>query len=225
LRQAVNCFEFQNWIQRRLDGDFNLGSPGLDAHLAGCASCRRLDAAAHRLEAALSLVTPATPPSGLAGRIVTRLLAERRARMRFRRGLLTGAAAAATVVVALLSYSRLGGPASKPAPIQTVDLEPAPQPRTPVSLQASVREAGTALAALVGRTADEAVEQSRALLPAGLPRQAAFDADSLALDPPVRSLREAGQGLSAGLEPVTSSARRAVDLFLREMPGEVKSKK
>jgi hypothetical protein len=81
------------------------------------------------------------------------------------------------------------------------------------------------LAALVGRTADEAVEQSRALLPAGLPRQATFDADSLAIDPSVRSLREAGQGLSAGLEPVTTSARRAVDLFLREMPGEVKNRK
>jgi predicted anti-sigma-YlaC factor YlaD len=212
-------------MQRRLDGEFNLGSPGLDTHLASCASCRRLEAAAHRLEIALGLVSPAAPSSGLAGRIVTRVLAERRARMRYRRGLLAGAAAAAIVVMALLSYSRLGAPASKPSPIQTVDLRPAAQPRATVSLQASVREAGTALAALVGRTADEAVEQSRALLPAGLPRQAAFDADSLALDPSVRSLREAGQGLSAGLEPVTASARRAVDLFLREMPGEVKSKK
>jgi hypothetical protein len=94
-----------------------------------------------------------------------------------------------------------------------------------VSLQASVREAGTALAALVERTADEAVGESRALLPAGLPRQAAFEADTLAFDPSVRSLREVSQGLSAGLEPVTASARRAVDLFLREMPGEVKNKK
>jgi predicted anti-sigma-YlaC factor YlaD len=221
----VNCSEFQHLIQRRLDGDFNLGSAGLDAHLASCASCRRLDAAAHRLEAALGLVTAAAPPSGLASRLVTRVLAERRARMRYRRGLLAGAAAAGIVLVALSSYSRLGGPASKPAPIQTANARPHAQPRTTVSLQASVREVGTALAALVGRTADEAVEQSRALLPTGLPGQAVFDADSLALDPPVRSLREAGQGLSAGLEPVTSSARRAVDLFLREMPREVKSKK
>jgi predicted anti-sigma-YlaC factor YlaD len=223
----VNCSEFQNLMQRRLDGDFNLGSAGLDAHLASCASCRRLDAAAHRLETALGLVTPATPPSGLAGRIVTRVLAERRARirMRYRRGLLAGAAAAAIVIVALFSYSGSSGPASKPAPIQTADHRPEAQPRATASLQASVREAGTALAALVGRTTDEAVEQSRALLPAGLPRQAAFDADSLALDPSVRSLREAGQGLSGGLEPVTASARRAVDLFLREMPGEVKSRK
>ena len=221
----MNCSEFKSLIQRRLDGEFNLGSAGLDAHLASCASCRRLDAAANRLETALGLTPPAARPSGLAGRIVTRVLAERRARLRYRRGLLAGAAAAAMVVLALVSYPRLGGPASKPAPIQTVELRPKPEPRANVSLQASVREAGNALAALVERTADEAVGESRTLLPAGLPRQAAFDADRLAFDPSVRSLREASQGLSAGLQPVTASARRAVDLFLREMPGEAKSKK
>jgi hypothetical protein len=31
-------------------------------------------------------------------------------------------------------------------------------------------------------------------------------------------LREAGEGVGDGLEPVTNSARRAVDLFLRELP-------
>jgi hypothetical protein len=34
----------------------------------------------------------------------------------------------------------------------------------------------------------------------------------------VRSLVEAGQGVSAGLEPVANSARRAVQIFLREIP-------
>jgi hypothetical protein len=32
------------------------------------------------------------------------------------------------------------------------------------------------------------------------------------------SLREVGKGLSLGLEPVADHARRALDLFLREVP-------
>jgi predicted anti-sigma-YlaC factor YlaD len=42
--------------------------------------------------------------------------------------------------------------------------------------------------------------------------------DLASIEPPTRSLREAGQGVSEGLEPVTNSARRAFDLFLRELP-------
>jgi hypothetical protein len=36
-------------------------------------------------------------------------------------------------------------------------------------------------------------------------------------DAPVKSLREAGESVSAGLGPVASSARRAVDLFIRDL--------
>jgi hypothetical protein len=46
------------------------------------------------------------------------------------------------------------------------------------------------------------------------------------LDPPAQSLRQAGQGVATGLEPVATSARRAFDLFLRDIPPvapEVKS--
>jgi hypothetical protein len=32
------------------------------------------------------------------------------------------------------------------------------------------------------------------------------------------SLRETGRGMTAGLEPVARSARRAVNLFLRDLP-------
>jgi hypothetical protein len=35
---------------------------------------------------------------------------------------------------------------------------------------------------------------------------------------PMRSLRDAGQGVSSGLEPVADSARRAFDMVLREIP-------
>jgi hypothetical protein len=38
------------------------------------------------------------------------------------------------------------------------------------------------------------------------------------LEPGTQSLREAQEGVAVGFEPVTSSARRAVNLFLREIP-------
>jgi hypothetical protein len=222
----MNCSDFLDLIQRRLDGDIHDSALGLEAHLASCAPCRRLEAATRRLERALDLMVPAKPFSGLGGRIVARVMADRCARMRFRRQLLAGAAAAGILLTALLAYQRSGRP-TPGAPPQIAHVEPAAPQRSPVSLQASVREAGTALVALVERTADEAVEQGRVLFPTSLPSQTAFDTGTLPLEPPVRSLREAGQGLSAGLEPVATSARRAVDLFLREVPteGKLESKK
>ena len=58
----------------------------------------------------------------------------------------------------------------------------------------------------------------RFLLTAPIPPMHDATALQETLDTPTRSLREAGQGVSAGLEPITNSARRAFDLFLREVP-------
>ena len=42
---------------------------------------------------------------------------------------------------------------------------------------------------------------------------------------PGQPLREAAQGVSASFEPITNSARRAVDLFMREMaPSDTEGK-
>ena len=102
--------------------------------------------------------------------------------------------------------------------IVKVDPEPAPTPA--VSLDKSAGEAGTALASLTKKTADETVAHGRLLLPTTFSAPPlATDAWQQTLDPPAESLREAGQNMSAGLEPMTSSARRAVTLFLRETPG------
>jgi hypothetical protein len=67
--------------------------------------------------------------------------------------------------------------------------------------------------------ADETVDDTRLLLPKGeaLPLP---DAGVLqqTLTPPARSLQEAGQVVSAGLDPVVTSAQRAVALFWSEVP-------
>jgi hypothetical protein len=86
-------------------------------------------------------------------------------------------------------------------------------------LHRRIEEAGLAVVALTRKTADETVGQTKFLLPVSIPHTAVGDAQELeqALGPPARSLREIQDGMSAGLEPVATSARRAVGFFLREI--------
>jgi hypothetical protein len=145
--------------------------------------------------------------------LVAAILAERRGRQRRQRWarLVVGLAAAVLVFVLLDRERQQTRP-----PLRAVS-ETAEAP--PGSLRESVTEASSAVVNLTRRTADETVGSTRLLLPVVVARPPADEpAGTSPLDPPVRSLREAGQGLSAGLEPVTSSARRAFDLFLREVP-------
>ncbi len=217
----MNCLEYHELLQRSLDGDASAGGPALDRHLAMCPSCRTLHAAAQRLGEGLRLLpAPALPPD-LTQRIVVGVLHERRGRQHVRRlELITAVAASLVLVVYTGSLWRH----SKVAPVvpgPVVQVEPPVLSAAPVSLQRQVEEAGLAVVSLTWRTADETVSQTRlffpsiGLLPADTenpPR-----AETL-LDPPVQSLREVGQGVSAGLEPVAVSARRAVNRFLHDLP-------
>jgi hypothetical protein len=80
-------------------------------------------------------------------------------------------------------------------------------------------EAGTAVVSLTSRTASETVDRTSVLFP--LIQQTALeslDPMTTPLDPPLEPFREATAGVSAGLAPVADSARRAVGLFLRDLP-------
>jgi hypothetical protein len=59
--------------------------------------------------------------------------------------------------------------------------------------------------------------QTRFLLPI-VPGRSIAKMEMPPADTPARPLREAGENFTAGLGPVASSARRAVDLFLRDIP-------
>jgi hypothetical protein len=147
-------------------------------------------------------------------RIVAAVLAERRGqRRRQRLARVAVGLAAAVLVFVLLDKQRPQPPLTPRAPLPEVAEAPSG------SLRESVTEASSAVVNLTRRTADETVGSTRLLLPVVVASAPTDDpAVPSPMDPPVRSLREAGQGLSAGLEPVTSSAKRALDLFLREVP-------
>jgi len=212
----MNCPACENLLQDRLDGaPAGPSSAALAEHLASCPVCRERHAAAGRLEEGLRLLTPPAPPPVLSRRMVDAVLAERRGRLRRQRWARVAVGLAAAVLLFVLLDKE------RPQPVQD---KPVPPPEvaadTPSgSLRESVSEASSAVVNLTRRTADETVGSTRLLLPVVVARNP-MDEQPLPspIDPPVRSLREAGQGLSAGLEPVTSSARRAFDLFLREVP-------
>jgi predicted anti-sigma-YlaC factor YlaD len=221
----MTCSEIHQLLQRRLDGEPITDRGELGRHLADCPACRDLFASAQRLQECLQSLTSPVPPVDLSQRILGRWLEERRAQARWRRRLLTGVAVAAALLLAVfLGYLRRPArddqPASsQPVPMVKNDGTPGPATAEP-SLNQSVEEARSALVALVNRTADETLGPGKALLPTALPVSPlpAPDAWQQTLEPPVESLREAQQNVALGLEPVTNSARRAVNLFLREMP-------
>jgi anti-sigma factor RsiW len=217
----MTCELYQAWLQRSLDGEDQGDRDVVERHLCECPACRALDDAVPRLREGLLALTPPRPPADLADRIVGQV---RRERARTRRIRIAWAAVAAGLLLTIgirAGWSRI----FPPAPTHHVP-EQAVKPEEPiVPLRASVAEAGTALASLTTRTADETVGQTRLLIPTftGPPFEEVGKAP--AVDTPSQSLRDAGQGVSEGLEPVANSARRAVGLFLREippMPGETK---
>jgi hypothetical protein len=96
-------------------------------------------------------------------------------------------------------------------------VDSSPPISAPAPLRDTVTEARDAVASLTSRTADEAMGQTRFLLPI-VPGRSIAKMEMPPADTPARPLREAGENFTAGLGPVASSARRAVDLFLRDIP-------
>lgn len=230
----MNCDDCLRRLQARLDGE-SVGGDEVEAHLALCPECRALEAAAHRLEAGLRLLTPPATPEGMGQRIAVGVLADRRRRRIRRRLVFVGAvaAAAASLLLGLFLGSGqdgLNGWASLknfvfPRPsihIEVVDVpgrsdNPPPAVPPAPSLNDNA-EATSAVASLARRTADETVSNGQLLVPSvSLPMPQEDDLTP-PLDPPAQSLREAGQGVATGLEPVANSARRAFDLFRRDLP-------
>ncbi len=174
------------------------------------------------MDRGLGLLTPPIPPPYLADRIIAGATAQRRVRRR-RLVLWAGAAAAAAALLFVVWRAFFIGGAAPvvpgSAPMVQNHEPPAPASiATPIEAHATLRDsveaAGSAVASLTSRTADEAVGKTRILIPAiGEPSLAKIDLES-----PPRSFREAGAEVSAGLEPVADSARRAIGLFLRELP-------
>ena len=207
----MNCHDFHELLQGRLDGEAFVDSAALRAHRHGCGACRALEAAARRLETGIQLLRYPEPSSDLSERIVATVLAHRRARRRRRLLLRASSALAACLLVAVLLGVWLNQRTQEETPVPSPPIaRVTPRPEAP-GVGPSLRESMTDVAQLTIRRADETV---RNLLPDSSPNAAVPSP----LTASAASLRESGNSVSAGLEPVTDSARRALNLFLGEIP-------
>jgi hypothetical protein len=223
----MKCPECDDLLRQRLDGLAAADREALEMHLASCISCRDWHQAAQRLEEGLRALPRPIAPACLTERIVRQVIADRRERSRWQRRSVA-VAAAACLLLTPLTVSLLGlmtGRTPAPESSRQAATRPADRhaPPPPTSLRDSVEEAGSAVASLTDRLAGQTREQARHLwtvaapldMPGVLPGLSALQTP---LDPATQSLRDAGQGMSAGIATVASSARRALSCFARELP-------
>ncbi|HZU38576.1 MAG TPA: zf-HC2 domain-containing protein [Gemmataceae bacterium] len=218
----MNCAGSNDWWQRGLDGEPipPKAAAELERHLAECPPCRQLHATASLFAGPRLVFDRPAPPAGLAERLVAAVQTDRR-RRRQRQFMLVGAMAASLLIAGLVFYGlRFAGQGGSKPEVASHSQQPddhgAP---AAAGLDRSVQEARSALMALTRRTADKTLADSRLLLPDVRPPESVPNPALLesALETPADSLREAGTGLTKGLEPVASSARRAVELFWQDM--------
>lgn len=224
----MNCLDCRNELQRLLDG-LEPARPGpLQEHLAACIACRESHRAARRLLEGLRGRSQPVPPADFAEKVVRRVLSEKqRFREKTRRRLYLTAALAASILV--LVFAGEFWPPSKtedpipdpgPGPVAKKEIEPeVPMP----PLGETVAEAGQAMNDLTERLASTAKDHAQRLLAAANPMEVAAVAKlpgpiEPPLEPAVESLRQAGQGVADGLQPLTRSAQRAFAFLVREVP-------
>jgi hypothetical protein len=209
----MNCVEYQESLQEKLDGAHGQ-SDAARQHVRECSSCRELHQAAQRLLDGLGRAVPPTPSLELTAAIRRNVLGDMH-RRRWQRRLLVSAAAAAVLLAASLGIARWRSPAS---PVAQAVLPLENDTRQP-SLRQSVERAGIAVAALTRRAANETLDESRFLFQVSMPdeRRPQPAVQKLVQDAGLRPLTAVKDGVSEGLEPVATSARRAVRLFWRDL--------
>lgn len=212
----MDCRAWEDLLQQHLDG----GPPeALPQHLRECSACAVHRAELTRLLDGLSRLTPPTPPPGFSDRLTGTLLREARDRKRSRRRVrltaFAGVAAAAAVLLAVGLYAWPRPEKERPSEGTHAEaVEPPPPP-----LRDNVALAGDAVASLTKNTAKDTAEQSSALLSAIEDTTEPLTRVPPPVEPKLdRPMREAADSVSDGLSPVRDSARRAVGLFMRDLP-------
>ena len=212
--QPPDCVEFTTSLQRVLDREISIESASR-LHAFDCANCRTLLAAVETLAAGLEKLPFKPVPAELAERIVTASVRDYRRRRAVRRtGVACAVAAALLVVVGTQVASRTETPAHEVA--KTEPTHRSPEPVAPERVSDRFAEAGSALASMTRKASEQALTPTRTLVPS--PDQVSFSPTDwpAEVEPAADSLAGMPEAAKSGLEPVTTGARRAVNLFLRD---------
>ncbi|MFL5328610.1 MAG: zf-HC2 domain-containing protein [Gemmataceae bacterium] len=193
----TNCDLALDLLQRRLDGDFALTTPEVDAHVANCASCRARFATAELFLHAY----PPRPRVGFADRMTVAVRRDSRNREVTRWAAVSVAIAAAIVVAVRVAWP--GAPTELP-PVARVTFGP--------SVEDRIAQAKTTVVAW----RDAATQKVK--MPSDWPAMTPNKDLATAFEPAKATFADASKGLASGFEPVTDSAKRAMNLFRRDLP-------
>jgi hypothetical protein len=199
----MNCHDCEDLLQR---------------HLADCANCCSLFAAAQRLSDGLRLVAAPVPPETLAKRTISRVLAEQRGR-RHMRWAMAAAMMAACVLLAVWLWNRKS---EQPGTVP-VATRPEIKPVLPVvpeepSLRDSVQEARHALDRLTDRVLDNTRKQVDVMRDATAPLEVGR-ADTAAKRAPNESKASRTRpGMNTGWQTVAATTRRGLSFIFNETP-------
>lgn len=211
---SPQCAEIRAGWQRKLDDVASTENDTLQSHRATCPSCREFEETARRFEAALKLQQPEILPIDFAERVLTRYRAEpARPWLARHAGIVGGFVLAASVLIAVLAVNiPRNEPLDSGSLAMRSTLPPVVlAPDRPSSLSDSLNEAGSAFASLTQKATEEAFDWQFPAL--SLPMNVPLDR----LEPAVASIQTMGQGAALGMTPFANTARRAADLFLREI--------
>jgi hypothetical protein len=222
-----DCAAYDRLVNVVLDGEAAVSELFANTHPTGCQPCREIRDAAILLINGLKQTPSAKPQPDFVDK-VTRSAArdyQKRRIIRWSGRVASGAIAAGILIIWLSSPSALqptqndvAGSVSKklPEPLPVLNPEMIVRDKSPAdSLQERLGEAGSALIALSRKATDETLTPARNLLPAPTPRVLPMQT-SVELPEPLTELPQAAK---AGLEPLTNTAKRAVNLFLRDVGG------
>ncbi len=230
MRDTMNCTQFKHWLQEKLDSKEDGLPLDAQAHVDLCPDCQSWQEAAHRLESGLRLLPVLTPSRMLSGRIVAMVLSQNRARRRRRQLVWAGLALAASVLLFSIAalFWRAAHERNPHGPVPQVGASSsAPGVDSDASSNAAPHNVSRFLGDLLtfglfpgtqrnGErnrfiTAMQTVlDLVSPMSPEGVGSKSSGD--------PSQQLTDAGQSVQTGFKPVTGSARRAVDLFMREVP-------
>jgi hypothetical protein len=219
LPQPSDCQAFERALQQVLDRECTIET--IDrSHAGECLDCQALFAATESLMAGLERMADFPMPPNLGERIELAVAKDYRRRQTAR---WAGRGAVAALVAAILLVVVGNAPwQSRPSEREIVQPSPAfhspdlnsiPDASNRVSDR--VAEAGSALASITRKASDQALTPTRTFVP---PDKVSFTGPTLpgGLEPAADSLAGMPESARAGFEPVTSGARRAVNLFLRD---------
>jgi hypothetical protein len=213
----MNCLECQALLQRRLDGE-PIGDADCDAHLADCAQCRAWQHSSVRLLEGVRRWPAPKPPVGFSQRLTGMVLRERetyRRRLRWAAGI----AIAASVLLVLLNLNH--PQPDNPDPNKGIGKnDKLPGPKNAPGLNPTLDEVRTAVASLTERVAKGTRDNTQIIVTAVNPLEGQPKAKQgePPLDAYVKTLSNAGQGVSDAVQPVANSAQRAVNYFLKGVP-------